>query len=995
MLALSTPFRRSARRSNTARRWPTLSLLGALATLGLICAPTSSLSAQGTGKAITQDVYDMWRGILSPTMSPEGSWVAYTNSPTIGDGTLVVRATAGATEFTMPRGFTGRPNDRPGGGGGFNAASADFNATGQYVAALVYPTQSVVESARGDRRRAAEVNRTSLAIMVLPSGQVTTIPRIRSFKFAREGGRFIAYQVEADSAAGDSAARGGAAARPAANDSARRRAPRPENGSTLVLRTLASGDELRLDDVTGFELDETERWLAYAVGEKDSTKSGVYVRNLADGTVHALRSGNARYRKLTFDRAATQLAFIEAPADSVLPARAFYSVYHAPLSTRRGASVTAALAVAPDAAGADLMIPERATLEFVRNGSALLFAVAAPPRDSLPADSLAVKAVYDLWHWQDTRLQPTQALQAGRDRNQTYSAIYHPKARSVVVLENDSLPNVQVSDDGRTALAVTSVPYQVESMWGEGGNDVYVLDATTGARTLVAKKLERGAQLSPDARFVTWFADSQWVAYEIATKQTRVLTKDIAGVKFDQETWSTPSTPAPWGLGGWTANDRQLLINDRYDVWVVDPKGSAAPRRLTGCVGRARQHEFRVVTLDRDERFIDTSKPVLLSAFDDVTKKSGWFTGSFSDSTPTMIMMEPKRFGSLTKAPEGERYMYTRSDYREFPDVWAGTSLQNMTRLSDAMPEQAEYARGSAELVSWLNADGDSLAGLLYKPDNFDASKKYPMVVYFYETHSDGLYGYVKPAGRNIVNPTVYNSLGYIVFMPDIKYTDGFPGPSAYKAIVPGVQSLIQRGFVDKDAIGIGGQSWGGYQTAYLVTQTNLFKAAVPNATVVNMTSAYGGIRWGSGVSRSFQYETGQSRIGGSLWEYPERYIENSPLFFADRIATPLLFMANDNDGAVPWYQGIEFFVALRRLGKEAYMINYNGDEHNPTKRANQLDIDKKMLEFFDHHLRGAPAPDWMKAGIPYLEKGRDQVRAIGAEVVPDRGPGATPDRRN
>jgi len=695
--------------------------------------------------------------------------------------------------------------------------------------------------------------------------------------------------------------------------------------------------------------------------------------------VHSLRVGRARYRGVSFDREGAQLAFLEAKADSMPAVRASYSVYLAALVTRRGVAPTATLAITPAKAGDGMLIPERSRLDFTRDGSALLFAVAQPPADSISQDSLANKAIYDLWHWQDTRLQPTQAQQAGQDRSRTYTSIYHTKLRRVVHLATDSLPSVQVSNDGRLALAVTPVPYLMEQMWGEGGNDVYIIDATTGARTLVAKKLERGAQLSPNARFVTWFDQDQWHAYDIATKQTRVVTSGIKDVKFSQETWSTPSTPAAWGMSGWTVDDRQMLINDRYDVWVVDPRGSVAPRRLTGGVGRAKQHVFRVVNLDPEDRAIDPTKPVLLSAFNDLTKGSGWFQGSFADSTPTQIVMEAKRFGGLTKARDADRYMVTRSDYREFPDIWFGTSLTTMSKISNAMPDQDQYLRGNVQLYSWIGADGDSLAGLLYLPENYDASKKYPAVVYFYETHSDGLHGYVRPSGRNIVNPTVYNSLGYVVFMPDIKYTDGYPGPSAYKSIVPGVQSLIQRGVVDKNAIGIGGQSWGGYQTAYLVTQTNLFKAAVPNATVVNMTSAYGGIRWGSGVARSFQYETGQSRIGGSLWEYPERFIQNSPLFFADRIQTPLLFMANDNDGAVPWYQGIEFFVALRRLGKEAYMINYNGDEHNPTKRANQLDIDKKQLEFFDHHLRGAPAPEWMKRGIPFIEKGRDQIKAAPA----------------
>ncbi|MGH7711357.1 MAG: alpha/beta hydrolase family protein, partial [Gemmatimonadaceae bacterium] len=280
----------------------------------------------------------------------------------------------------------------------------------------------------------------------------------------------------------------------------------------------------------------------------------------------------------------------------------------------------------------------------------------------------------------------------------------------------------------------------------------------------------------------------------------------------------------------------------------------------------------------------------------------------------------------------------------------------------------------SVELVEWISDDGIPLQGLLYKPEGFDASRKHPMVVYYYERLSDGLHQYHAPAGRNTVNPSVYTSLGYLVFFPDIVYKPGWPGPSAVKAIVPGVQSLVARGFVNPKAVGIAGQSWGGYQSAYVITQTSMFAAAVPNAPVANMTSAYGGIRWESGLARPFQYEKTQSRIGGSIWEYPVRFIENSPLFHLDRVTTPVLFMHNDADGAVPWYQGIELFVGLRRLGKEVYMVNYNGDGHNPRKRANQKDIDMRMQQFFANKLKGEPPPDWMVRGIPALEKGRDQI---------------------
>jgi dipeptidyl aminopeptidase/acylaminoacyl peptidase len=403
-----------------------------------------------------------------------------------------------------------------------------------------------------------------------------------------------------------------------------------------------------------------------------------------------------------------------------------------------------------------------------------------------------------------------------------------------------------------------------------------------------------------------------------------------------------------------------------------------APKNLTDGAGRRAGVTFRVVNLDREDRFLDPAQPLLLRAVDSLTKASGFYRDRIGmDGAPEKIVMADRSFGAPQKARDAEQYLFTQSTYREFPDLWTGTSLASTTKISNANPQDAEYPRGTVELVSWVNSDGVPLRGLLYKPENFDPNRQWPMVVYFYEKLTDGLHSYVAPSGRNVVNPQVYNALGYVVFEPDIVYTDGQPGPSAAKSIIPGVQSLIAKGFIDPKRVGITGQSWGGYQSAYLITVSNMFAAAVPNATVVNMTSAYGGIRWASGLARAFQYEHTQSRIGGSLWEYPERFVENSPLFRLDRVTTPVLFMANDNDGAVPWYQGIEFYVAMRRLQKEAYMVVYNGDEHNPTKRANQKDIDQKMQDFFATKLLGAPPASWMLRGIPFLEKGRDQVRPI------------------
>ena len=333
-----------------------------------------------------------------------------------------------------------------------------------------------------------------------------------------------------------------------------------------------------------------------------------------------------------------------------------------------------------------------------------------------------------------------------------------------------------------------------------------------------------------------------------------------------------------------------------------------------------------------------------------------------------------ERISGLNKARNADAVIFTRQSFRRSPDVWYSTlEFQNVARLSRINPQQREYSWGSAELVDYQTTDGVPLQGILYKPDNFDPSKKYPLMVYFYERNSDNLHAYHTPAaGRSTINFSFYVSRGYALFIPDIPYKTGYPGKSALDAVVPGVEKIVSMGFVDKSKIGVQGHSWGGYQIAYLVTKTDLFACAESGAPVSNMTSAYGGIRWGSGMSRMFQYERTQSRIGQTLWEARELYLENSPLFFVEDINTPLLILHNDEDTAVPWYQGIELFVAMRRLNKPCWMLNYNGEPHWVMKPENRIDFARRMQQFFDHYLMDAPAPKWLVHGIPAIDKGKE-----------------------
>ena len=979
-----------------------------------LLAALTPLVTHAQKKVLTQADWDRWRSIQGASLSNDGKWAAYTLAPQVGDGEFVVRATTGTTEYRVPVGYIGRANNVPGGarpasgggpppgggrgGRGGGGAAGPFTPDGRFAFVSTQATKEEVEKAqwaapragagRGGAAGGADT-RTSLVMISLADGKQTTLPDVRSYRLPKDNSKWMIYTPAPDSAAradsagrgagapgglpGGRGGRGGGGVAGAAAAGARR-----SFGSTMVLRNLETGVEEKLADVSAFVFDDSAKVLAYTVMSRDSTKDGVYLRTMNNGATQTIMSGRGNYRDFSFDRAQQQFVFTS-DRDEFGKPNARSVLYYGTLKTGSAAPLVTSAALA-----SGMRVADNAAATFTRSGTAVQFNIAPPPEDTVPTDSLVGKAVFDLWHYKDPALQPTQKLQLNRDRNRTFSAVYHLATRKLVPLTSDSMPSITLSDDGKVGLISTSVAYNIARMWGDDGNDIYVVDALTGKQTLVKEKISGQAQLSVDGRYAIYFDEGQWYTYAIATGKTANITGPLTSVRFEQETWSTPDTPAAWGVAGWTKGDKSVLLYDRFDIWELDPTGLKPAVVVTDSLGRRESVQMRIVDLDAsDERAIDPAKPLLMRAFSETTKASGFYRDRLdARQAPEKIVMADVNYGAPQKARSAETYMLTKSTFIDFPNLYVGPSLTSLTKITDANPWQKEYNWGTAELVTWTSTDGIPLQGILYKPENFDPSKKYPMVSYFYEDLSDGLHNYVPPTGRNVINPTHYVSNGYLVFEPDIHYEVGYPGPSAMKSIVPGVQKLVDRGYVDPKGLGLQGQSWGGYQTAYMITQTTMFNAAMAGAPVANMTSAYGGIRWGSGVARAFQYEKGQSRIGKSIWDAPNLYVENSPLFWLPRVTTPLFIMSNDADDAVPWYQGIELFVGMRRLGKEVYLIDYNNDVHNPASRANQKDIAMRMQQFFDTKLKREKAPDWMVNGILAKDKGKDQI-APAVKITP------------
>jgi dipeptidyl aminopeptidase/acylaminoacyl peptidase len=530
------------------------------------------------------------------------------------------------------------------------------------------------------------------------------------------------------------------------------------------------------------------------------------------------------------------------------------------------------------------------------------------------------------------------------------------------------MPRVNLNDSSGFALGRSGVPYRKEVTWYGRLEDIYRVNLENGSRQKIASRLEDQSSLSSTGQYVVFYKDKNWHLFDGESGDTKNLTEKIQ-VPFFNEDHDYPSEVPSYGVAGWLEDDSGVLIYDKYDIWLF-PTGSDEPKSITDGKGREQGMTFRVLRLDREKRGFESGEKLLLSAYHNREKNFGFYSSQVGKSGVIKLLEEKKRFRFLARAKKADVLVYTRESFEEFPDIWiADRGFSSSRRISNINPQISEFAWGSAELVEWNSLDGIPLHGVLIKPANYERGKRYPVIVYFYRFFSQRLYEFNQMVVNHRPNFPFYASNGYALFLPDIRFDVGQPGYAATKCLIPGVQKLVDMGIADLEAIGLHGHSWSGYQTAFVITQTDIFAAAVAGAPVSNMTSAYSGIRWGSGLARQFQYEKSQSRIGGSLWEYPERYIENSPVFFADRIQTPLLIQFGDEDGAVPWYQGIELYLAMRRLGKDCIFLQYRGEPHHLQKYANKLDYSIKMKQYFDHYLKGVPAPEWIKKGIPYRGK--------------------------
>ncbi|TRZ75733.1 MAG: S9 family peptidase [Chitinophagaceae bacterium] len=899
----------------------------------LLTALVLSISGQAQKKELDHTVYDGWQTIRETSFQPQGGFIAYTINPQEGDGQLVVRQINSGKQWIIERG-----------------AQPVFTENGQYLIAKIKPRFADTRQAKIDKKKPDEMPKDSLVIIALSNAIIQKIPAVKTFQVPEKGSQYIAYTKD-------------------------KKGDVSKEGTDLLVRNLESGKEKMFSNISSFSIHPKGLYVAISQLKTKTSTAQILWYPTSDTIAKTINQKFYSMTGFSWDEEGNQLAyFIEKDSSDKALQKNYSLAYYTPSMDSAHWVVDRTNPVIP----AKYTIGGDRKITFSKSGKVIQLGIQPiiPIKDtSLPEFE---RVSVDVWHYDEPSLQSMQQKNVDNTLKSTEAIIYRPENKSVTYLGKIKDRDIITTQegDGLMAYALIDSSDQVAYQWqGYSLKDIYGINTVTAQKSLIQKSFKGNlVTASPNGQYLVYYDEIQkkYNSFSTIDQKKTFIGKDIHTILYDEEN-DMPDDPNAYGFVKWMDNNEQFIIYDKYDLWLVDAKGVKPSVALTN--GRKDKIVYRFTETDPDRTAFKNNAILLLKGFYETDKSESIARFELESKKLFVIQHLGMHLTTLVAAKKSDDIALLQEDEIQSPNVYLyqfENKLQSPKPISAINPQQSQYNWMTSQLVKWKAYTGKTAEGVLYLPENFNAKEKYPMIVYFYERNNQTLHNYLAPAPTpSRLNIPFFVSRGYVVFVPDIWYQKGYPGQGAYDYILSGTRAMVQKGFIDSTKIGLQGQSWGGYQIAYLITKTNLYAAAWAGAPVVNMTSAYGGIRWGTGMNRQFQYEKTQSRIGASLWERPDLYIKNSALFSLPKVTTPLVIMSNDADDAVPWYQGIEMFTAMRRLHKKVWLLVYNNEAHNLVERRNRKDIQIREQQFFDSYLKGAPQPTWLKTGVPAYMKGR------------------------
>jgi dienelactone hydrolase len=943
----------------------------AIATTVLVAAAT--LAAQGQRVPAPTD-YGQFES-LGPGggLSPDGAWTAYAINRSNRDNELRISKVGDGTTTAIA--FGSQPV---------------FTADSKWAAYRIGMSESAEEKLRNEKKPV----HSKAGLLDLQLGEKTVVDDIESFAF-NAAGSYVAmrrYPPEPEKKPTDPPP-------PADGDDPK--------GATLVVRQLSTGRDTTFGNVSEFAWQDKGRLLAVAIATEDKTGNGIQLFDPESGALRVLDSSAAIYSGLAWRKESTDLAVLRSKRDDSHDA----PTYVALAWTHLGESSEARRTYDP---GADASFPAGMRVVPFRRpswsddgrvvflGVARWFAATAAPTrttsnggDEHSADTPqgAQEAVepagVDVWHWRDVDVMPKQKVGAKADRERSLLAAWHVDGNRFVQLGADLTEQVTPVKHQPFAYAANWTAFAMERSIGRPSADLYLVDLASGSRTKIKDHVnDRDARVSPGGTYILYLENDHFWTINTSTRAIVNITRTAPTSFVDRESDETITQKPDFGIAGWTKDDQSVLLYDKFDIWQVAADGSRAVRLTDGAADQVR---YRYVRLNPDEESIDPASPIYVSAFGIWSKKQGYARVRISEPSPRAerLVWLDKSVSRLSKAKNADVFQYAVESFEEPPVVLVGDG-----GLSSAKPaaktnaffdqftwghtETIEYRpdRGrpaaSTQARSASSGPGERLQATVYYPAGYEAGKRYPMIVYIYERLSDGVHRWNAPSERDYYNVAAWTTLGYVVLEPDITFRPREPGLSVVECVTPAVRKVVQMGVADPARVGVIGHSWGGFDTTFLATHTDVFAAAVAGAPITDLVSNYGNHHWSSGIAETDHIETGQQRMEVPLWEDLQAYIRNSAVFNAQNMKTPLLIEVGDADGTVFWHQGIELYNIARRAKKNVVLLAYAGEDHGLRKKPNQIDYHRRIVEWFGYYLKGDAAPTWITDGVRYIDRERE-----------------------
>lgn len=896
-------------------------------------------------KNLTPADYAKWQGIGTNGLSPNGEWSAYQVVVQQDNDTLYVVNLNTGKQYKLEF-----------------ASNFEFSKDNQWIAYRIGLPFKEAEKLR-DQGKPIEYK---MGLLNLQTGKKEIIQGIGDFEFSRSG-KFLAVSVT----------------------------PPKENkdkGSVLLIKNLSDSSTHSIGNVTAYAFNKKSDYLAYIIESANVAGNAVELLNLNTYALKVIASDTLKFSKLNWQKEGEGFTFFKTFK------KEGYEEDNAIVYAYTGLYKTPALSVFDPVSATgfpkDMRIHNGSSVRLSDDMNAVFFGIKTwtvkPKKDDKKnADTAKAKtdstkmaavkkdpkdeklAAVDIWHWKDPEIQPRQKITFGTDKEASFLSAWNINTNRFFQLAKTQTPDAQLT--GNQAYAVTATREKYKPAFKEDYADYYLVNTQTGEEKMLYEKMLTGfstrPQSSPGGKYLAYFKDRNWWTYTIATGQTINLTQTIKTAFWDTKDDHTASKP-PFGFGGWLKDDTEMLAYDEFNVWAIKPDGSGQ-RKLTN--GEKDEIVYRINRIDFEDPFIDGSQPIYLSMYGDKSKKFGY--ARLENEKVTQLIFEDRSINRLSKAKDAAVFSYLKQDYDLSPEVYVANNFTNEKKMISTNPQQKDFYWGKSELVSFINRKGKKMQGALFYPANYEPGKQYPMIVYIYELLSNTVHTYITPSERSAYNTSNYTTNGYFIFRPDIVYDTNEPGMSAANCVIPAVEQVLKTGMIDKNKVGLMGHSWGAYQTSFLITQTDLFKAACAGAPLTDLISMSMSIYWNSGTPDQKIFETSQGRFDGPWYERTDHHIRNSPMFNAAKIKAPLLVAFGDKDGAVDWHQGIEMYGTMRRMEKPHVMLVYADENHGLAKKENQIDYQKRQREWFDHYLLGKPAEKWITDGISYLDKMKEREK--------------------